>query len=167
LVALALLFLLFPGADVRAREREGEQRFEKRIGDAVVTVVAYIREGRHCLNPEDWVWGSDQECPRTVIAALTVGLGEQVIFVPVSAYGDLANLRSIAAHETADGFEVHFSGGDAASAYNATLDFQRDAGVGFPVLRARKVRSGEFPTEAWEETRYRFRSPTDVEAPIQ
>ena len=165
LLALVLLLMSVPQVQVRAGELEGEQKLSKRVGDTVVTVVARIRAGGSCSNPKDWVWGSDRECPRKVIAALTVKIDKKAIFVPVSAYADLANLRSIAVKPTRDGFEVDIGGGDAATSYSATLHFKRDLTPEPAALSTRTVRSGEFPDDAWEETRYHFSEP--VEAPIQ
>ena len=167
LLALVLLLVSVPQARVRAGELEGEQKLSKRIGDVVVTVVARMRDGGRCLNPEGWGWGSDQKCPRKVIAALTVKMDKKAIFVPVSAYGDLANPGLIAVKPTRVGFEVSIRGGDAATAYSATLQFERDSTAEPAVLRVRTVRSGEFQDEAWEETRYHFNNLSEVEPPIR
>jgi len=171
LLALVLLLVSVPQAHVRAGELggelEGEQRLSKRVGDAAVSVIALIRDGRHCLNPEGWMWGSEQECPRKVIAALTVKMDKKAIFVPFSAYGDLANVRSIAIKPTQDGFEVDFAGGDAATSYHSTLQFERGSTPEPAVIRARTVRSGEFQAETWEETRYHFSKSAEVEPPIR
>ena len=167
LLILVLLLALASLDQVRAGGLEGEQKFSKRIGKNEVTVVARTRDGGRCSNPKDWVWGADQECPRKVIAALTVKMDKKAIFVPVSAYGDLANLGSIAVKPTRDGFEVDIGGGDAATSYSATLQFQRGSTAESTVLRTRTVRSGEFPDEDWEETRYHFSEPSEVEAPIR
>ena len=168
---LVLLVVSVPQVHVRAGELrgelEGEQRLTKRVGDAVVSVIARIRDGRHCSNPEGWMWGSEQECPRKMISTLTVKMDKKVIFVPVSAYGDLANVRSISIKPIRGGFEVDFAGGDAATSYHSALQFERGSTPELTVLRTRIVRSGEFPDEAWEETRYHFNTSAEVEPPIR
>jgi hypothetical protein len=171
LLILVLLVVLVSqvrvGAGELGGELEGEQRLSKRVGDAVVSVIARIRDGRHCSNADGWMWGSEQECPRKMIATLTVTMNKKVIFVPASAYGDLGNVRSITIKPTRNGFDVGFAGGDAATSYRSTLRFERGATVDSTVLRSRIVRSGEFPDKAWEETRYHFNMSDEVEPPIR
>jgi len=167
LLAFVLFLALVSLDQVRAGGLEGGQKFSKSIGNAEVTVVVRTREGGICLNPKGWVWGSNQECPQKVIATLAVKVDKKTIFVPVSAYGDLADLRSIAIKPTRNGFEVDIIGGDAGTSYDAILQFDRGSTAGLTVLRTRIVRSGEFPDDAWEETRYHFREPSEVETPIR
>jgi hypothetical protein len=127
-----------------------------------------IREGQQCTNPEAWQWGSEQSCPRKVAAALTVQWGSQRVFVPVSAYVDLAGVRSVSVTATPNGFSVHLDGGDAATSYRAVLEFEGDPGKGGVALRRREVRSVAFQDEVWEITQYHnHASFGDAEPPLR
>ena len=73
------------------------------------------------------------------------------ILIPLSAYADLGNptevyLKKLPSH----GFRLILQGGDAAGSYRAILDFKEDE------IFHRKVVSGEFPKEVWEETVFSF-----------
>jgi hypothetical protein len=138
------------------------------VGGAAVAVDLKIGEGQRCANPEGWQWGSEQACPRKVAAALTVQWGSQRAFVPVSAYADLAGVRSVSVAPTPDGFSVHLDGGDAATSYRAVLKFEGDPGRGDVALRSREVRSVAFQDEVWETTQYHnHASLGDAEPPIR
>jgi hypothetical protein len=149
-------------------ELEGDQTVREVIGGVEVAVQLRIRDAQQCENPEGWLWGSEQGCPRRAVSALTVQSGDQRVFVPVSAYADLAAVRSVSVASTRDGFSVNLSGGDAATSYRAALHFVGHPNKGDVVLRSREVRSGALQTETWETTKYHFRGFADgAEPPIR
>ena len=156
-----------PSALVLADELQGEQRVEKRVGGHLIVVTARLRAVQQCDNPGSWVWGVDQECPHQAIVGLKVARDADTVFVPASAYMDLAGVRSLAIEPAGQGFRLVILGGDASTSYRATLAFGREARQGASVLQRRTVRSGEFPDDVWEETRYSFRSGLEPEPPIR
>lgn len=94
--------------------------------------------------------GEDVEPPQTLISQLIVVVDGQNVFVPLSAFSDLGNARRVEVKVTRRGFDLVISGGDASASYRALLAFEKRK------LARRKVQHGEFPDEAWEETRYKF-----------
>ncbi|MBI4378660.1 MAG: hypothetical protein HY578_06155 [Nitrospinae bacterium] len=107
-------------------------------------------------------WGADTvpnnpapSYPQSVITSVDLKAGKEDIFVPLSAYGDLANPRTISFEITQKGFRLIVNGGDAGTSYEAVLDFEGEH------IKRRKVLDGEFPIEVWEETVYSFISKTD------
>lgn len=144
-----------------SQELTGTQRVKKHVGGYPVVVVARIREGATCDNPEGWIWGVDQECPHRVLAQLRVAWGKHTVMVPASAYMDLTAVRSILVVAAAHGFAIELVGGDAATSYRAQLEFEGHPVKDGVLLRRRVVRSLEFSEEVWEETRYRFHPGTE------
>ena len=103
------------------------------------------------LHRKGYRWGGeDVEPPRALVSQLTVVVGGQDVFVPLSAFADLGNPRTVEVKVTRRGFDLIISGGDASASYRALLTFEGRT------LARRKVQHGEFPNEAWEETQYRF-----------
>lgn len=100
------------------------------------------------------LWGGCEEnasLPRKTINAIVVMKNKQQIFIPFSAYADLGDPGSIELKKvSAQEFQLTIIGGDAGSSYKATLVFKDNE------IFSRKVVSGEFPEDAWEETRYKF-----------
>jgi len=101
-------------------------------------------------NAYEW-GGNNQGRPQTVVAGIDVYDGGNKTPVPLSAFADLGTPRIVKVQATGSNqFSLTIRGGDAAGAYTATLRFQGSA------LVARKVTSGEFPDQVWEETKYVF-----------
>jgi hypothetical protein len=94
--------------------------------------------------------GEDMEPPQTVFSQLVVVVGGHDVFVPLSAFADLGSPRTVEVKVTRRGFDLIIGGGDASASYRALLAFEGRE------LTRRRVQHGEFPKEAWEETRYRF-----------
>lgn len=94
--------------------------------------------------------GEDIEPPQSLVSQLTVAAHGGDVFVPLSAFADLGSPRTVEVRPTRKGFDVIVTGGDASAAYRAHLVFEGG------VLTRRKVQHGEFPSEAWEDTRYKF-----------
>lgn len=96
-------------------------------------------------------WGGDEdEMPKALVVSVQAWVGNDKIFIPVSAYSDLGDPRSVSLKLIKTGFVLKISGGDAAGSYNATLSIEKGN------IRRRKVVSGEFPDNVWEETIYSF-----------
>ncbi|WP_152979630.1 hypothetical protein [Stenotrophomonas daejeonensis] len=118
-------------------------------GDLKVTVkTSKAADG---LFKEGFRWGGeDAVSPLTLTTSIVVQSGAEKLFVPLSAYSDLGDPRRISLSANATGFELAIIGGDAGVAYNAVLVFEDGW------LIRRRVTHGEFPDEAWEETKYAY-----------
>ncbi|MEW6108482.1 MAG: hypothetical protein AB1632_04830 [Nitrospirota bacterium] len=83
---------------------------------------------------------------------MEVKVGGESIFIPLSAFADLGNPRSvnIESGKRKNRFAVVLNGGDAATSYTARFDFRDN------ILSERVVRHGEFPDQSWEKTTYKF-----------
>jgi hypothetical protein len=102
------------------------------------------------------LWGGDvDQLPKQVVGVVQVSEGDQVVFVPLSAYGDLGDVKFAALNATKDGFTLELHGGNTASEYDAELKFA----AGY--LVSRKVALREFPNERTETTRYAFPKRTE------
>lgn len=99
---------------------------------------------------EGFRWGAESSSPKSVITAIRVKVADNEVFVPLSAYSDLANPREAFLEKIKDGVRLVIRGGDAAASYEAFL-VVRD---GF--LKSRKVAHREFPKASWEETNYSY-----------
>jgi hypothetical protein len=97
------------------------------------------------------LWGGDVgEPPQTALSTLQVKENNEVIFVPLSAYSDLGNVKTGSLDATKEGFTLNLHGGDTAASYDATLSFEHG------YLRSRTVSLREFPAQRREKTSYSF-----------
>ncbi len=97
------------------------------------------------------MWGGDVgEPPETVLTLIQVSQNKKPVFVRLSAYGDLGDVKFASLEPTKEGFALHLHGGNTATSYDATFSFSHG------YLNTRTVRGREFPDEAWEKTRYSF-----------
>lgn len=97
------------------------------------------------------LWGGDVDVlPQQVVSAVEVSDGDQMIFVPLSAYGDLGDVKLASLDPTARGFTLNLHGGATATSYDAKLSFEG----GF--LVSRSVAAREFPQQVREQTNYSF-----------
>lgn len=94
--------------------------------------------------------GEDIEPPKTLTVKLSVKLDKLEIFIPLSAYSDLGNPSNINIKRSGSVIFVEIIGGDTSASYSAKLEFR-----GRHLIR-RKVTSSEFPSDAFEETKYKF-----------
>lgn len=97
-----------------------------------------------------WMWGADTSNAGVSVLDVAAKIGKESVFVPLSAYSDLANPSEIALVEQGKIHVLIIKGGDASTAYKASLSF-KDGNI-----FARRVESGEFPDEVHEETTYHF-----------
>ena len=155
--AFALLFALFyvaPSFAVVTSLEDGSAEASLSFGasDSVSISVETIEIPNGYAYSKAYMWGGDETSPpKTIIKAITVLRNDQTVFIPLSAYVDLGNPRTIALEKLpARGFRLTIRGGDAAGSYSAMLDFKKAE------ISRRKVVSGEFPKEVWEETTFSF-----------
>lgn len=156
------LALLSNCAETVAGTQKGmyHHHVEERVGDHIVTVDALVLARPACHNPDSWHWGSDEECPTNILGSLSVTWAGKKLFVPISAFGDLALVRAetIAIEPQSGGFTLSIRGGDAALSWFAVLEFGGEVEREQPYIVRRIVRHGAFSDEVWEETRYKFHS---------
>lgn len=98
-------------------------------------------------------WGSQFAPPKQYISSLGVTVDGRAVWVPLSAFCDLANARHLQFEETtADKslvtFQITLSGGWKAATYTAVLEFNER------VLERRSVWANAFPMEEREVTGY-------------
>lgn len=120
---------------------------EKKPLEIIVKVAEYSPCSNYSLGLR---WGFESTIPKTLVSEIQVMVAKQKLFIPFSAYSDLANPVSYYLETGAEIFQLIIKGGDAASSYKAELSFRNGQ------LWRRKVIHGEFPEEAWEETIYSF-----------
>ena len=97
------------------------------------------------------LWGGDVgEPPQTVLTSIQISQNKKPVFVTLSAYSDLADVKFASLEPTKEGFALHLRGGNTATSYDATFNFSHG------YLSTRTVRGREFPDERWEKTRYSF-----------
>lgn len=120
--------------------------------DLVSVSVETIDTPNGYVYSKAYMWGGDETSPpKRIIKAITVLRNGQTFFIPLSAYADLGNPRKISLDKLpSHGFRLVISGGDAAGSYSAILNFKKDE------ISRRKIVSGEFPKEVWEETTFSF-----------
>lgn len=100
---------------------------------------------------EGFRWGGEGSmAPSHLITSVSVVKGKEKIFVPISSYSDLGDPHEIYLNPTSSGFDLTIIGGDAGVAYRAILVFEQEW------LVRRRVVHGEFPDQAWEETKYAY-----------
>jgi hypothetical protein len=102
------------------------------------------------------LWGGDVgEPPRFLLTSIRILNGSDTIFLPLSAYGDLGDVKLASVDRTTHGFTLSLHGGEASAAYDATLSFSQ----GYLVSRIVALR--EFPDQRRERASYSFprRSP--------
>jgi hypothetical protein len=100
---------------------------------------------------DELLWGGDVGGPpETVLTLLQVSQNKKPVFVRLSAYSDLGDVKFASLEPTKEGFALHLHGGNTATSYDATFSFSNG------YLSTRTVRAREFPDEAWEKTRYSF-----------
>jgi hypothetical protein len=97
------------------------------------------------------LWGGDKGAlPQSIVSGIEIQKDNETIFVPLSAYGDLGDVKSVSFNALARGFRVSLHGGNTAASYDATLFFERG------LLTRRDVRLRELPDARWEKTMYAF-----------
>lgn len=118
----------------------------------VRVLITSLPESQSCKAASSWRWGAENACPRNIISALEINISGESAFVPLSAFADLGNPRTvkIESRRGKGQFAVVLTGGDAATSYSVMLEFRGN------LLSERVVRHGEFPEQSWEKTIYKF-----------
>ena len=130
-----------------------EVSFKDASGHLIVVTVTESKLDSSYLYHNAILWGGDVGVlPQSVVSELRIRMDQKLIFVPLSAFGDLGDVMSVSFSSIARGFRVSFHGGNTAASYDATLLFERG------VLLRREVRLRELPDERWEKARYGFPS---------
>lgn len=153
---LLLMVTCLCGAPVLGIALANDNELFVESGPVRVTVeVTYLPKSQPCKAASSWRWGAENTCPNAVVGALVVKVSGMPAFVPLSAFADLGNPRTvrIESRKGKGRFAVVLIGGDAATSYTATLEFRNN------LLSERIVRHGEFPAESFEKTRYKFNVP--------
>jgi hypothetical protein len=101
-------------------------------------------------NQNSWHWGTEFKKPKATISKMSVKYDGVKVFVPFSAFSDLANSREATISVSGKEYAVEIKGGDAATSYTAVIQFD---GLN---TKSRKVTHGEFQNIVWEETVYSF-----------
>lgn len=126
-------------------------------GTLIKIIVSATKYSSSFPYADGFVWGAESGWtnPKFVITKVNVNVGDKKVFVPLSAYCDLANPRDVLLTVIGSNFTIIIIGGDAATSYKAELKFEgRD-------IRSRKVVHGEM-SDVREETVYSFISADDA-----
>lgn len=160
-MGIAVAMLLLPAVALAGQEGRqirgpGDTEVVLRQGHAtlakaqVETTVCTQNCGGH-----GW-WGvGDDEVRELSIESITINDGDSQVYVPRSAFGDLANPARITLGIEDGVLMLAIRGGDASSSYRAVLSIEDGE------LTRRTVRSGEFPDDVWEETTYSWNHSGD------
>lgn len=151
--ALVVAAVILVGIQANLPAVAGDEK-ELAAQDKYVSVKAKVspyRSSEPCVAAASWRWGAENSCPKSTVSALEISVDGVAVFMPVSAFLDLGNPRSVRIDPSREGQSlITIVGGDAATSYAATLQ------LGGHVLAERVVRHGEFPDESFEKTVYGF-----------
>lgn len=158
LIALTLVFALFSktGKSLEFDIEGGvaQASVNKGTPDEIHVFIETVELSRGHFHEKAFMWGGDENSPpKKVIKRIEIirNYRKQKIFIPLSAYADLGNPKSISLLVLPTSrFRLVIVGGDAAGAYSAILEFKKNE------ILSRRVISGEFPKEVWEKTVYSF-----------
>jgi hypothetical protein len=113
--------------------------------------VTLVTQTPGAMDCSGWRWGAEMACPDRYLKKIKLTIDGDGVFISRSAYADLGNIKATRIIQATQGFAVEIEGGDAASAYSAELVFSQDGFLFF-----RRIRSSEFPDDAWELTTYSY-----------
>jgi len=156
LLSLCLMILLTLFEPVYAQPKDISSAKSKELsiltddGKRFQVKIEIVKPPKNFIYKEGWRWGSEQATPKYIIRRIKAWWGSDEIFIPLSAYIDLSNPNDVFLKKQGNELHLIVKGGDAGSSYEALLIFVK------AIIRSRKVIHGEFPDEAWEETKYSF-----------
>lgn len=129
-----------------------ENSLSLNLSSLIKSSIEIIDLDIHYPYTNSYMWGGDEKnAPKRIIKKIRVEVNKENIFIPLSSYADLGDPKKFVLEKTSgDKFRLTISGGDAAGSYTAVFDFKKRE-----ILR-RKVSSGEFPKNVWEETKFSF-----------
>lgn len=132
-------------------EGSTELIFKASSGNIIRVVVSQTQLGVSYLYKDALLWGGDVgEPPPLVLSSIRIRVNNEKVFVPLSAYSDLGDVKSASLDSTEAGVTLNLHGGETATSYDATFNFSGG------YLVSRTVRLREFPDERWEKTHYSF-----------
>jgi hypothetical protein len=132
-------------------EGKTELSFKTAGGNVVQVTVNQIKLDTSYPYKGALFWGGDVgEPPQTVLSSVNVQEDNKTVFVPLSTYSDLGDVKAASFKSTKAGFELTFHGGNTAASYDAYLTFEDG------YLKSRIVRLRELPEERWDRTSYSF-----------
>jgi hypothetical protein len=134
-----------------ARFENGLAKTAKRDqkGNAISVSVYATEYPKNFAFGSGYRWGTETR-PQSIITKIEITVGKDTLFVPLSAYADLANPTSILLDTSGKAFRLFITGGDASAAYEAILIFSRAS------VSKRRVANQVFPDSAWEQTTYSY-----------
>jgi|WetSurMetagenome_2_1015567.scaffolds.fasta_scaffold10019_2 hypothetical protein len=95
----------------------------------------------------------------SLVQELEIRVGARAVFVPVSVFSDLTELREGALRADDKAWVLTLAGGDASESYTVTIEFDRKA------VQRRVLTSALAPQEPTQDTRYRLVVPQWEESP--
>lgn len=109
-----------------------------------------VRIAKADISNKPWqgFWGAAERRGSTLVSSIDISYQQTKISAPRSAFADLANAHTFASMPNGKQLIVTIEGGDAADGYKAALYFESGD------IIKRVVKSGEFPRNRWEETKY-------------
>ena len=127
-----------------------------RAGGSKVGYTVMIKEVKMIIPDESYVqwWGSDGD-PCFRVDKLRIFKGKSEFVVPRSAFPDLTNVGELSILKVKGGCEIHISGGDASTSYDAVISVHGED------VTKRVVRAGEFPENWFETTIYVSTAPSE------
>lgn len=155
LISLAIIIILLCSTSLAESDKfiNGVARIEGCIkgNDLVKIIIGTTKYSPNYPYQDGFMWGADEyEKPRFLISNIKILIGNRKVFVPLSAYCDLANPNNVVLKTNQNSFNLIIYGGDAGSSYMAELLFENSH------IKYRKISHGEFPDEVWEKTEYHF-----------
>jgi len=83
------------------------------VSGGPITVTGHtIKVGPVLIPTASTIVGGDiGRLPQSVVSAIQIQKGKETIFVPLSAYGDLGDVKSVSFNPMARGFRVSLHGG--------------------------------------------------------
>ena len=100
-------------------------------------------------------WGGGGRDTETVVVGLRIEVGRDSVWIPFTAVAGLANPLDLGVSVRSGRATVTLEGGDAAVSYMASWVVVRGR------LQRRRIESGEFPQDVWEEAVYSCCPQTD------
>jgi hypothetical protein len=102
------------------------------------------------------LWGADLDVkPGSFISRIKIMIEKEQVYVPLSAYCDLAEPKMIELKTNLNSFSLIIYGGCTATSYKCELFFQN------LTIKFKKIALGEFPDEVWEKIEYSFIEDSD------
>ena len=120
--------------------------------NTIHVTIRQAKVGGTSPNKDALLWGGDVgQPPETVLSSIQIQNGSgEAIPIPLSAYGDLGDVKWASLNSTKEGYSLSLHGGETATSYDAELRFAKG------LLRTRVVRLREFPEQRWEKATYSF-----------